>query len=127
MKRINSLFVEIFEIKPARGSSYIPTPEKYQNAKCGIINIRNEDQECFKWCMKYHQTKKSDHDSRITVLKKVNDKYNYDNMNFPAGYDDIETFEHNNKVAVFVYTLSNDTNNINRKKWVILNMLLMIK
>ena len=27
------------------------------------------------------------------------DKYNYDNMNFPAGYEDIETFENNkNKV-----------------------------
>ena len=58
LKRINYIFVELFEIKPARGSSHIPTPEKYKNAKCGIINIKNDDQECFKWCMKYHQTKK---------------------------------------------------------------------
>ena len=50
--------IDIFKIRPIRASSYIPTPEKYANAKCGLINIKNEDQQCFKWCMKYHQTKK---------------------------------------------------------------------
>ena len=46
--KINYIFLESFDIKPVRGSSYIPTPETYSNAKCGLINIRNEDQECFK-------------------------------------------------------------------------------
>ena len=59
--------------------------------------------------MKYHQTNKMNHDDRISVLKKVDDKYNYENMNFPAGYDDVETFEANNKVAVFVYSIKDDS------------------
>ena len=37
--------IDIFETKPLRGSSYIPTPEKYANSKCGLVNIKNEDQE----------------------------------------------------------------------------------
>jgi hypothetical protein len=53
---INNLNMDTFKIKAARGSSWIPTPERYSNAKCGLINIKNEDQECFKWCMKYHQS-----------------------------------------------------------------------
>ena len=50
--------MNIHEIKPVRGSSYIPTPVKFSNPKCGLINIKNDDVECFKWCMKYHQSKK---------------------------------------------------------------------
>jgi len=40
--------------------------------------------------MKYHQTNKVKHDDRISVLSKVEDKCNYDNMNFPASQDDIK-------------------------------------
>ena len=62
--------------------------------------IKNEDQECFKWCMRYHQRNKTKNDDRITVLKKVDDKYNYDGVSFPAGRNDIKKFEENNEVAV---------------------------
>lgn len=106
--KIHYFFVETFSIKPVRGSSYIPTPEKFKNPKCGLINIQNDDVECFKWCMKYHQTKKSKRDDRISALKKVNDKFIYNNMNFPAGWDDIKKFEENNNISVFVYTITSD-------------------
>jgi uncharacterized C2H2 Zn-finger protein len=59
--------------------------------------------------MKYHQTDKSKNSDRLSVLKKVEDKYNYDNMHFPTSYDDIKTFEENNKVCVMVYTTSTET------------------
>ena len=36
----------------------IPTPEKFANSKRGLVNIKNEDNECFKWCVKYHQSQK---------------------------------------------------------------------
>ena len=51
-----------FTTKPERGSSWIPTPDKYNNAKCGLIEIKIEsDNECFKWCVKYHQSNKEKH------------------------------------------------------------------
>jgi hypothetical protein len=114
LTKIHYIFLESYDIKPVRGSSYIPTPEKYSNPKCGLINIKNEDQECFKWCMRYHQSKKAKNDDRTTVLKKLDDKYIYDGVTFPAGYDDIKKFENNNEVAVFVYNIGNN-NNINRE------------
>ena len=67
VKKINHVFLKSFKVKPIRGSSYIPTPEKFVNAKCGLVNIKNEDNECFKWCMKYHQTKEGKNDDRITA------------------------------------------------------------
>ena len=60
-----------FTTKAERGSSYIKTPGKYSNAKCGLINIQNDDNECFKWCVKYHQSKKERHCDRISVLKRL--------------------------------------------------------
>ena len=58
LKRIHVVYLKSFTNKPVRGSNYIPTPEKYNHPKCGLINIHNDDQECFKWCIKYHQSKK---------------------------------------------------------------------
>ena len=124
VKKINHVFLKSFKVKPLRGSSYIPTPEKFTNPKSGLVNIKNEDNECFKWCMKYHQTKKEKNGDRVSVLKKIDDKYNYDNMNFPAGFDDIETFEKNNKVAVFVYNITDG--GITREKWVNQSMCAMM-
>ena len=82
--KIEYAFLESYNNKPIRGSSYIPTPEKFSHAKCGLINIRNDDNECFKWCMIYHQTKKEKHDDRISVLKKFDDKYDDEKHKFPC-------------------------------------------
>ena len=75
VKTYDLLFVDIFETKPLRGSSYIETPEQFSNSKCGLINIQNDDLECFKWCMRYHQTEKKKNAQNISALRKVVDKY----------------------------------------------------
>ena len=56
IKKFKAIFIDMFETRPVRGSSYIPTPERLANAKCGLINIHNEDHECFKWCVRYHHS-----------------------------------------------------------------------
>jgi hypothetical protein len=105
-------------MKQLRGRSYIESPEKLKNAKVGIINIRNEDNECFKWCILYHQSIKGDNCERISKLKKIQNKYNMNNIFYPAGYDDIETFETNNnntQINIFNYDEEKDNINILRK------------
>ena len=42
VKQYHTLFIEVYKIKEARGASYIPTPVKYSNPKCGLVNIRND-------------------------------------------------------------------------------------
>ena len=108
LDRFTRFIVACYTVKPSRASSYIPTPEPYNNAKCGLVNIQNKDNKCFEWCTKYHQTPKAKHDDRTTVLSKADDKYNYDNIHYPASFDDIKTFENNNKVCVNVYRIDQD-------------------
>ena len=93
-------------------ASYIPTPEPYNNPKCGLVNIQNKDDKCFEWCLKYHQSTKVKNGDRISVLSKIEDKYNYDNVTYPASPDDIKTFEDNHKVAVNVYVIGEDHSTI---------------
>ena len=47
LEKIHYIFIESFSVKPVRGSSYIPTPLKFSNPRCGLINIKNDDNECF--------------------------------------------------------------------------------
>ena len=56
--------------------------------------------------MKYHQTDKHKHVQNISALKKIEDKYDYSGIEFPASYEDIYKFEDLNKVCVFIYTLA---------------------
>ena len=58
--------------------------------------------------MKYHSSTKVKHCDRLSVLKKLEDKYNFDNVEFPASYDDIETFENNNQIDVQTYAMNGD-------------------
>ena len=53
-----------------------------------------------------HQTSQGKAVQNLTVLKKVGDKYTWKRVDFPASFDDITTFEENNKESVFVYGLN---------------------
>ena len=57
-------------------------------------------------------SRKTKHSDRITVLKKVEDKYNWEGVNFPASFDDITTFE-NKKNCVNIFGHSEEKNEIN--------------
>ncbi|MFM7984580.1 MAG: hypothetical protein ACKPKO_35160, partial [Candidatus Fonsibacter sp.] len=37
IESIDKLAIDVFETKPIRASSYIPTPAKYSHSKCGLI------------------------------------------------------------------------------------------
>ena len=43
------------------------------------------------------------HGDRVNALKKLEDKYNWNGVSFPASFNDITTFENNNKVCVNIY------------------------
>ena len=48
--KIEALNIEIANYDPLAGSSYIQLPSELNNSMKGLINIKNKDNECFKWC-----------------------------------------------------------------------------
>ena len=48
--RIEHINIDISSYDPLVGSSYIILPPELNNPKKGLINLKNKDNECFKWC-----------------------------------------------------------------------------
>ena len=97
------------EYKPLSASSYIPTPN-WISSKKAIINIKNEDQKCFKYCLLYHKHKNeiSHHAERITHYKKWDhlNEFNFEGIKFPVEVGDIRKFCQNNEISVNVYIVN---------------------
>ena len=48
--KIEDKHIYIANYDPLVGSSYIPLPPELNHPMKGLINIKNKDTECFKWC-----------------------------------------------------------------------------
>src|SRR5688572_23095051 len=91
--------------KPLKGSSYIPLPE-YLASKKAIINLKNDDDECFKWCVTRALNPIEDNPHRITRdLKEQSKKLNWSGIEFPVAADAkvISKFERNNNISVNLF------------------------
>ena len=53
IQEIEEVILEIYKVNDIQASSYLELPEKYKNNK-SIINIKNDDQYCFLWCILAH-------------------------------------------------------------------------
>eukprot|EP00760_Papus_ankaliazontas_P009483 PhM_4_TR14086/c5_g1_i4/m.107049 len=113
----HSYEINTFNIEKLRGKKYIELPKDISNPKCGLVNIKNDDDECFKWCMLYHQSKQLKNGERLTVLKKVEDKYDWTNIKFPVGKTEIDIFEKNNNVSINVMRLIEDDEGKPKIEW----------
>ena len=47
---INNHYINVTTYKPLHGSNYIELPIELQNSAKGLINVKNKDDECFRWC-----------------------------------------------------------------------------
>ena len=62
--------------------------------------------------MLYHQSKQEKHSERITVLRKIEDKYDYSSLEFPVSLDGIRHVENKNKVCIYVYEINEENNDL---------------
>ena len=103
LSNILRMDINFIDYKPLSGSSYIELPNDLKNKKA-IINIQNEDNECFKWCVTRALNMKNNHPERIDKeLIEKSKELHWDGMEFPVKIDQIEKFEKNNAdISVFV-------------------------
>ena len=57
---LQSFILHVFKYNPLQIKSYLPLPKEIQNKKC-CINIQNEDNKCFEYCILYHVNKNDQH------------------------------------------------------------------
>ena len=92
------LFLEIQFVRwnPLRGSSWIALPPALQNKKA-LINMKNEDDMCFKWCIARASNPVEIHPERITPqLREQAEELNWEGCKFPMAVNKIKLFESRN-------------------------------
>ena len=102
--RIESHYLNITLYKPLNGSSYIKLPAKLGNSRKGLINLKNEDNECFRWCHIKHLNPQIKDPQRIKKddKKKVNE-LNYDGVEFPVSQRHYNKVEKQNSIRINVF------------------------
>ena len=64
-QEIEEVILEIYKVRDIHASSYNEIPGKYKDSK-SIINIKNNDQYCFLWCILAYLYPVEDHKDRIS-------------------------------------------------------------
>ena len=102
--RIESHYLNVTLYKPLNGSSYIKLPAKLGNSRKGLINLKNEDNECCRWCHIRHLNPQMEDPQRIKKddKEKVNE-LNYDGVEFPVSQRHYNKFEKQNSIRINVF------------------------
>ena len=109
---IEMLEMFITRFKPLNGKSYKPFP-KVITKKKAVINMENNDDQCFKWAITRALNPADCDSERVTkILKTQAEKYNWDGIGFPTKLKDIHKFENNNGVNVNVFSFDDDTKKV---------------
>ena len=94
---------------PVNAGSYIDLPEALKN-KQAIINMKNQDNECFKWCVLRALNPKNDHPERIDKdLRSKQDTLNMEGIGYPVDFKGVDRFESQNPdISISILGYSKD-------------------
>ena len=117
IENIISHFINIVSYFPLRGMSYLPLPKELRNSQKGLINIKNTNNECFRWCHIRHLNPLKHHNERITVRdKELVKTLDYSGVTFPVSIKDMDKIERQNKININVFGFKRETYTIRVSK-----------
>ena len=102
---IVNVILEIYKVNDIQASSWVELPEKYKNIKSNI-NIKNDDQYCFLWCILANLCPVEDHKNRTSSYSMHFNKFNLEGLEFAMKVKDIPKFEILNNLNVNVFELT---------------------
>ena len=104
INQIDSNYINVTKYKLLHGSNYIELPTELKNPKKGLINIKNKDDECFRWCHIRHLNPQTEHPERIKKEdKKMINELNYDGIKFPVSQKHYNKVEKQNNIRINVF------------------------
>ena len=89
--------IHLVDFVPLKGNSWIPLPEAISKKKA-VINMKNEDGECFMWCVaRALNPVERDSERATQKLRKQAEELNWKGIEFPMEVDKIDKFEKMNE------------------------------
>ena len=88
--------------------NYIELPTELRKPKKGLINIKNKDDECFRWCHIRHSNPQIEHPERIKKGdKQMINELNYDGIALPVTQKQYNKIETQNSIAINIFGYEN--------------------
>ena len=93
---VENLTLHVSKWDPVNAGSYMDLPEALKN-KQAIINMKNQDNECFKWCVLRALYPKDKNAERVDKdLKSKEDTLNMEGISYPVDFKGVDRFETQN-------------------------------
>ena len=109
IERILNFYLNIVSYVPLKGRSYFPLPEELRNSRKGLINIKNDDNERFRWCHVRHLNPVKKDPQRITQKDRAVAKtLDYTGVTFPVTIREMGKIEKQNKININAYVYNED-------------------
>ena len=104
VQSVDNHYLNVVKYEPMKGSSYIKLPTELRNSAKGLINMKNEDNECFRWC---HIRFLNPQDKYPQRIKKVDKQYienlDYSGIEFPVTTKQYNKIEKQNEININVF------------------------
>ena len=103
-----SLDLHTVKYEPLGASSYIPLPA-FLAAEKAIVNLKNDDDDCFKWAIIRALNPAEKSSERIDrKLRETSKSLNWEGLKFPVNLSDINKFQsHNSSISVNLFGYEN--------------------
>ena len=104
VQSVDNHYINIVKYEPMRGSSYIKLPQELRNSAKGLVNLKNEDNECFRWCHIRHLNPQAKYPQRIKKSDKAFiQNLDYSGIEFPVTTKQYNKIEKQNEININVF------------------------
>ena len=108
IESVDNHYLNIVQYQPMKGSSYIKLPQELRHHRKGLINMKNDDNECFRWC---HIRYLNPQDKNPQRIKKSDKEYinqlDYSEIEFPVTTKKYNKIEKQNEININVFGYEN--------------------
>ena len=108
IESVDNHYLNIVQYQPMKGSSYIKLPQELRHHRKGLINMKNEDDECFRWCHIRHLNPQDKNPQRIKKSdKEYINKLDYSGIEFPVTTKHYNKIDKQNEININVFGYEN--------------------
>ena len=108
IESVDNHYLNIVQYEPMKGSSYIKLPEELRHPKKGLINMKNKDNECFRWCHIRYINPQDKYPQRIKKSdKEYINQLDYSGIEFPVTVKQYNKIEKQNEININVFGYEN--------------------
>ena len=108
IQSVDNHYLNIVQYQPMKGSSYIELPQELKHHQKGLINMKNNDNECFRWChIRYLNPQEKDPQRIKKIDKEYINQLDYSNIEFPVKINQYNKIEKQNEININVFGYEN--------------------